>query len=410
MPSDSAATTWDPRVRDILSNLRRRGRDYVRQVNFDMHDPASPGAVNHFQMNLVGCPSAGPTGCDYLVTLDRQTILNARRYRDFTQEFLALPMDKVHDHLLFVSSDRGLAYDVQAVQGGMGPVAYYQPEKSVWQAGETMQSVGGHLLFEVLHPSSRVRLALELSASLNADRDNHLPSAAAIGEERWTLPVSGRGSCRVFSPPLVPQKISGRWYVALDMGSRSVQFRNRQAGLMALWGTDLHFDRRHLVGFARDISLVNEEEYARLAPPAALEAFPQDLRHPDLEYSGIYEDGWVSEDAFCVLGHPGSPAEFVVRGLVPQLGAGAATARELEIRVDGIEISRRQLAAGEFECRCEVDGPPGRRRVELRFSGCENLPGADGRPVAAQLRYVGFAARPEGTTTTARLPSHTSTR
>jgi hypothetical protein len=402
-----ADNSRDGRVREVVHDLRRQAPGCVREEDFDVHDPAAPGAVNRFRMNLVGCPSAGPTGCDYLVTLDRQTVFNARRYRGFGQQFLAVPMEEVHDHLLFVSSDLGLAYDAQANRGGKGAVAYYQPERSLWRAGEIMQSVGGHLLFEVLRPSPGMRLELELSATLNADRDNRLPPAAAIGGERLPLPVRGRGSCRVFSPPLVPQKIDGRWYVAIDMGSRSVQFRDRRGGLMALWGSNLHFDRRRLVGFARDISLVSEQEYARLAPPAALEVFPRDLRHPDLEYSGIYEDGWLSEDAFCVLAHAGGPTELVVRGLLPQLSAAPTARRELVVSVDGTEVVRRQLSAGEFQCRCEVDGPPGRRRVELRFSGSENLPGSDGRPVAAQLRHVGFAARPEATTATARLRSRT---
>src|SRR5262249_40504978 len=122
----------------------------------------------------------------------------------------------------------------------------------------------------------------ELSATLNADRDNRLPPAAAIGTERVPLPVCGRGSCRVFSPPLVPQRIGGRWYVALDMGTRGVQFPDRREGLMTCWGTGLRFDRRWLVGFARDISLLGAEDYAHMAPPAALAEFPRDLQHPDL--------------------------------------------------------------------------------------------------------------------------------
>ena len=33
-------------------------------------------------------------------------------------------------------------------------------------------------------------------------------------------------------------------------------------------------------------------------------AFPADLTYPDLEYSGIYEDGWIAESAFFSLSQP----------------------------------------------------------------------------------------------------------
>src|SRR5439155_3422792 len=119
--------------------------------------------------------------------------------------------------------------------------------------------------------------------------------------ERQRLPMVGRGSARVFSPPMTPQIIEGRAFLGLDMGVDGEPFPERRSGLMALYGTDVALDRRRPVGFLRDISLVSQEEYGRLAPPSKLESFPADLENPDLEYSGIYEDGRVSEASYFQL-------------------------------------------------------------------------------------------------------------
>jgi hypothetical protein len=146
----------------------------------------------------------------------------------------------------------------------------------------------------------------------------------------------------------------------------------------------------------RDISLVSEEEYARLAPPCALASFPGDLLHPDLEYSGIYENGWVAELAHCTLTHRGGSRLLVVRGQVPMLAGNRNFAQELTVLVDGRPVARRHLGLGDFEVRTEVTGPPGRQRVELHFAHCQHLPAPDNRPVAALLTWVGFEKERRG--------------
>ena len=81
-----------------------------------------------------------------------------------------------------------------------------------------MAGAGRHLLFQVLNPSPRVRLALEITDSLNGDGENSLPPAVAVGDRRERFPTTGRGSARVFSPPLRPQEIGGRLFLAIDGG------------------------------------------------------------------------------------------------------------------------------------------------------------------------------------------------
>jgi hypothetical protein len=142
------------------------------------------------------------------------------------------------------------------------------------------------------------------------------------------------------------------------------------------------------------VSLVSEEEYGRLAPPTALASFPADLRNLGLEYSGVYEDGWLSESSFFNLGNPGGPAELVVRGTVPVIDGNTAFAAQLRVLVDGVEVKAGTVAPGGFEFRCPVEARPGPRHVELLFSAAQRLGAPDNRPVGAHLDYLGFEPAP----------------
>ena len=77
-------------------------------------------------------------------------------------------------------------------------------------------------------------------------------------------------------------------------------------GLTGLFRTSALLDPRLLTSYVRDISLVSPAQYARLRPPTAIRNIPADLANPALEYSGIYEDGWLSQTSYARLA--GGPA------------------------------------------------------------------------------------------------------
>lgn len=379
-PGGLASLCRDPEALEVLRQFQAYFEQCSVRADFDLHDSANPGATNGFIVNRHGCPDRGMSQCEYLITGDRQTVFNARGMPDFdAPPFQVVPMDRVHNHLLFITSDRGKPLHT--------PAAYYHLEPNPAHGGY-IQSVGRHLLFEVLNPTPGMRLVLDLTASLNADGENHVPGAAVIGERRIPMGAVGRGSCRLFSPPLVPQCIHGHYYVALDMESEGGGFDYRQKNLAGMWGSDYKLDRRRFVGFARDISAVSAQEYDRLRAPTILTSFPDDLRNVDLEYSGLYEEGWSAEEAFCVLAHPGGQAVLVIEGDLQQ-SSSANRDREMVVRVDGKEVLRKLVAPGSFASHCPVVGPPGRRRIELHFSGSE-APAPDTRRVSARLRRLGF--------------------
>jgi hypothetical protein len=358
------------------------------RYRFDLHDPGRPGAADTFKRNKVGRGEPGP-GSYLAASTGDLSVLNRRRFPPGRgAHFALLPWEEVHDHLVLTISELGKHYFYN-ISGK--PAALYPLEPDPMLPGRAMAGCGDHLLFEVLRPSPRFRLLLDFQTTVKGDGENRLPPAAAVGARRESFPVVGRGSARCFSPPLEPQWIDGSAYVALDMQAEAGHVPDRRSGLMRLFGTDLPLDPRRMVAFLRDVSVVSEEEYARLRPPARLEHFPADLLHPDLEYSGVYEDGWLSEASFFRLTAPAGPAEVVVRGVVPLL-AEPAFRSELRVLVDGQEVARRQLGLGAFEVTAAVPPGPAARRVELRFSHFQRLPAGDGRPCAARLEAVGFRA------------------
>lgn len=380
---------------DVDVSLRTPG-DAVRSelserhlpADFKLLDPVRPELANSFEINTVGQPSANDRTCGTLVRSTRSTSVINRREADLQSPgpFVVGPCDAVSNHLIFINSALGENWwpptndSVGLFQLGGDPLI----------PGSTAAGVGRYALFQALNPSSPVRLALELTESYQGDGQNALPPAQAIGSTREQFPLRGRGSARVFSPPLSPQMIRGQSYVGIDMGVDGHQFPERREGLMSLYGTDVQLDRRVLVGLVRDISLVSDQDFHSLAPPSNVATFPQDLTNPDLQYSGMYEDGWTSEDCYFGLTQANVSQTVSVRGVVPLIADPNFRTR-VQLIVDGTVMQERELGIGDFEMTAAVSGQEnGTRIVEIRFSQHQTLPAGDGRVIGALLRYAGF--------------------
>ena len=92
---------------------------------------------------------------------------------------------------------------------------------------KVVSGVGRRFLFQVLKPTPGVRLVMEFTSSFASDAENLLPPAAAIGAQRRAFGMGGRGSARVFSPPLEPQEIEGRKFVdVVARGAYPVDIHN----------------------------------------------------------------------------------------------------------------------------------------------------------------------------------------
>jgi hypothetical protein len=265
-------------------------------------------------------------------------------------------------------------------------VSFYQLEHDYFYPGRTMAGLGRYVLFRILGPSKHVRLELDATATFIQDRSKALPPAAAVGATRSPLPLVGRGSARVYSPPLRPQMIGGQPYVLLDMGTSGRIPPSPRSTLGGLYGRSIPLDPRYLTAYVRDISVIGEAEFRRRRPPQEIGRFPDDLADNRLEYSGIYEDGWVGEDSYVVLeSRPG--ADLVVRAQVLPIDG-----QELQVFVDGRRVASKRVKSGSLAMRVRVPSWGGPRRVELRWRAVGALAPPDTRRAVARLEHVGFAA------------------
>jgi hypothetical protein len=356
---------------------------------FLLHDPTWPTIINPFLIQKPGGFDSREQGASLLAMPAAQSIFNRRHAIGEPQQFQVRPLSAVVNHLVFV--DSGLGHPPFFYEGcGRTNFAVSQAESDYFYPDKSMQALGRYLLFEVINPSPRFRVVLDFSASLKADGQSLVPPAQVIGANRIALPTQGRGSARVISGPLEAQEISGRHFVCLDLGADGTHFPFRRTGLNKLYNSGINPDRRPVTAFGRDFSLLTEDEYARMEPPAALADFPRDLANPDLEYSGLYEDGYVGETAVCKLRRPTSASRLVIKGHTTPAVHAKDAPQELVIRVDGVEVGRKQLAPGAFEVSCAVAPVVGTQEVELQFSRARSLSEADRRPAAARLTYLGF--------------------
>src|SRR5207247_15518 len=100
-----------------------------------------------------------------------------------TADFKVQPCASVRNHLIFVHSKLGQHY-YQVDQHYFGEdaptIGIFGLEQDPLLMGKTMAGVGRYLLLEAVGPAPRVRLALELTATLKSDGENLLPPAVAI--------------------------------------------------------------------------------------------------------------------------------------------------------------------------------------------------------------------------------------
>jgi hypothetical protein len=289
-----------------------------------------------------------------------------------------------HDLLGFTSSTLGESFYLPNTRSH---VSFFQLQTDPFFPG-TMVGFGRYAMFRDFGPSRGARLEMSLTDSLIHNGVNQLPPAAVVGARRLPLPLEGRGSARVFSAPLTPQMIGGTPYLLLDMGSEGhLPLSSAPSGPQGLYGRKVPTDPRFLTAYLRDVSLVSAAQYAHLHPPSAVSRFPADLSDNQLEYSGIYEDGWVAERSYVRL-DGGPHADLALRAQVPA-GAG----KRLEMLVDGHVVASRSVSPGALEVDVPVPASSSSGRlVELRFAAAVALKAPDLRPVSALLSYLGFMA------------------
>jgi hypothetical protein len=282
-----------------------------------------------------------------------------------------------NNKLAFVSSSAGYPYI-----STIGPISLYQLEPDLYFSGYTMCGIGRYLLFEVLNPTGPLRVRIAFTDTLRNDGVDAVPAVSVVGTQRVFFPASGRGSAAIVSGPVVPKRIGGHSYILLDMGTEPKKFVSQRLGLMQLWGRDIEIDKRSLTAFLRDVSVVDAGFHTKLD---RFVAFPSDLERTDAEYSGIYEDGWASDDLSVSLDVGGNGVVHL-RGVVPRV-SDPDFKTVVSTYVDGFAATSSTVGVGDVDI--PVMTGSGLHRIEWRFSRFQHLPGRDQRPATLLVHSIG---------------------
>jgi hypothetical protein len=316
-----------------------------------------------------------------------QIALNRRSLPDGSPSLVERRCGQSSNTLAFVVSSKGQPATLPAHRRA---VSFWQLEQDPSFAGQTFSGFGRYALLEVLGPTRTFRVVLEYTTSpiASADGVKGLPPASVVGATRVPFPETGSGSARVISAPLRPKMIGGRPYIVLDMGKSGGYPIVPRPGLTGLFGKSASLDPRVLTSYVRDVSLISSAQYARIRPPLAIRNIPADLADPNLEYSGIYEDGWIGKTSYAQFAG-GPKADLVVRALVPS----GEDAQRLQVLVNGVPLAGRSVKPGLVDLTFPLPSSTGWRKVELRWANARRLPAPDGRSVAAHLTFFGIVAK-----------------
>ncbi|VTR92737.1 Di-and tricarboxylate transporter OS=Yersinia mollaretii ATCC 43969 GN=ymoll0001_10630 PE=4 SV=1 [Gemmata massiliana] len=320
------------------------------------------------------------------------SLLNRYRFPEAGPALVCAPLSELRNFAVFCDATGAR----QHYFGYHTPdeIALYQLEQDPVLRGRTAGGIGRAMLLDVLNPAPHVRVLVSCTGSFRSDAARRqVPPVHVAGDRRVALGAIGSGSARLVSPPVATQPVGPGRYLALDFGP-TTRNSNQLTAIEQLWGAHLPRDRRQLAGHARDISVLSEEEYAAFRPPERVARFPDDLTHPHLEYSGIYEEGWVGTEFKIRLTQPAPDQEAVIHGMIPQIAA-AEFRTEATVLVDGRPTETRVLSPSEFEIRVPGGAGAGPRWIELRFSHSQILPAPDGRSAVALIRSVGFEPKNE---------------
>ena len=284
------------------------------------------------------------------------------------------PMNTVENYLIALNTTLG----GQNNPGGV--TSRWGVERDFYRPGAGLYGLGRRLLFEVIHPLPGSRMRISLTSGLMGQGRTALPGHVTVNGVPITM--EGNGAAQVTSPPIPWIERSGRYYCALDLGEDGRPFGFHKTGLMRLFGADIPYDSRPLVGFARDISLVSGDPVW----PRSIAVWPRDLL--STEFSGFYEDGWVSAHAFVRMAaaHPGDTLR--IEGEVPAIGN--LKGGQMTVSVGGVAFVKL-LSTAFFTFKAPIDREIPITEIHLDFQNSAELPGGDGRPVSAHITRISLS-------------------
>ena len=301
---------------------------------------------------------------------------------------------QVKDRLVFVHSELSPHYYSSA----RFKAAFFQREPEPMTDGELYFHGSGRFnVFNIINPSPNLRMVVDFSRTSLGEGRSKLPAdAVIIGDEDYPLPFVGHGSARVISTPVKPEYFDQGAYLTVDFGDQPRPIAKPKSGLMRLYGEHFNLDDRRLVGFVRDISVITEEQYQAMERPKRIGDFPTDLaRYPGLEYSGMFEDGWMAEDAYFKMGSSAPGQVLTFRGYVPDTPRFRTEGVDITVSINEKPTEIVNVKSGEFTLNRLIREPAQVTSIAMHFSAAEVYGDEDKRAVSAFVREISIEDIPD---------------
>ena len=274
---------------------------------------------------------------------------------------------QVKDRLVFVHSELSPHY----YSAARFRAAFFQREtEPVSKNTSYFHGTGRYNEFHIINPSKDLRVVVDFSrTSLGAGRTLLPEKAIVVADEDYRLPFTGAGSARIFSPVIKPEYYEGQAYFMIDFGDEARVINKLKTGLMRSYGVNYALDDRRLIGFTRDISVITDEQYRSMPRPTKLSRFPWDLlQNKGLEYSGIYEDGWTSRDAYFKMGPSHTGQVLYFKGFIPDIPRFQEQGVDATISINDRPTELVKLKAGKFELARLIKDSSDITSISLHFS------------------------------------------
>jgi len=344
-------------------------------------------AVTSFRAPALDYGRAGKTD-GYLLLDEPLGLFNKLRVAADAQPgtfFKYRPAAGTHNHLVFMHTGRGNHYYL----GDRNRIAIYQQEADPYTKRQDITGLGSFLLLRVEQPDEEIYLRIAASKTfMGRGHTAWSRGSRVLGASPVPLAFPGNGAVNRIVGPIKPIYRDGAAYIGIDFNETATQFPFERTGLQSLYNTMVPLDSRKLVAYGRDISALSATQVAALARPAKLATFPQDLLFArGLEFSGIYEDGWLSPESEFVLGRSTGTGIVRLRGFVPELPGAPLGRGTMTVTVGGRAIEL-PAATGVFDWLMPVPAGAATTHLSLRFSASAPLPNGDDRPAGAKLELI----------------------